>query len=826
MLSASALTGLIFSLPAIAQAQTTAGTNAAQLGDVVVTARRRSESLQNVPIAVNALSTAKIDAAGIENLSDVAKLTPSLMFDKFFGPQDNRVTIRGLPSTRGRSPAGILLDGIDVTTEALATAGGGNLADVRIADFDRIEVVEGPQSALYGRSAFGGAINYITKEPGKTFGGYAQIDAATYGKVEGRGAVDLPVNDDLAFRVNGMVTHFPGFYKNSVTGDPVGGWDDSGLALGMRYQPNDSFKLVGHVTYAHAKDAEPAQSYYGINDGLAANVPMPASAAGQQVGLPATTLPAYVSSYPNGAIKNLGLPVMLMEDPSNLGHDFPGAQTDTLIASLHASWRLGYVTAESWTGGTDQNGTTFSDVGDFGRPLIQAALPSPGGLADYSGTATHNGFWDFDITTHLVQFNQELRLSHSEGQGFHWAIGGLFWYEQVNQPNRSLTIYSLPNGASPFLDVEQMGGHSPIASVNARSTYHYSGYIMADYDITSQLNVEAEARFADERLDYLFGQNVSVGTTTGTGTVPFVLTGTSSTAHSETKYVAPKVSVNYKPLRDILFYASVGEGVKPGGFSQVGGSNPALGQYNPELLWSYEAGAKTTLLDRRLRLNASIFHMDYYDKQESVLLLVPISVNPQGNLALTKNIGQATINGLEMNFAAVLTPEFTLTGAYTHLNTDYTNYVVTSNTPLTIDRAGRCQLIATGTDGNTCQLNLDGNQLEDAPPDVWTLELDYRHQFSDDLSLVAEADGNYHSKRYIIDTNNWWLNPYYLMNMSIGLEAQKWTLTAYMTNVLNDKSIENAEYVNDNVSGTSGLDAMAPFLPDPRQIGIRARYKF
>ena len=825
MLSATALTSLAISAPAFAQ-DTQADAGSGKLQELVVTARRRTENLQDVPIAVTAITGSQIDVKGVSDIADVAKLTPSLVFDKFFSPQDSRPVIRGLPATRGRPPVGILVDGIDITTESLATAGGGNLMDLRLVDFDHIEVVKGPQSALYGRAAFGGAINYITKDPGKTYGGYVSAEVGTYGKYDARGAVDLPVNDTLSFRVNGNYSYFNGFYKNSVTDKYVGGWQDGGVALSFRWQPTAQLKFLGRISYANANDEQSAQTYYGVNNGLAVNLPLPAAAVGVAMGTPATVLPNFVTGYRFGDIDRApGVNVALSADPAHPSDDYPGAQTDTIIGSLRGEYDMGYLTISSWTGFTDQNGQTVSDVDLFGRPLTQVALPAPGGLGEYSGRTLGNGLWQFDISTRLRQVSQELRISHLDGGRFRWAFGGLYWHEQVDQPNRTVTIFSLANG-SPWLDLAQQGGRSPVASQTARTTDHYSLYGIAEYDITSQLELSAEVRVAQERLSYLFGQNVSVASTSPTaGAVPLILTGSSSSAASITKYATPRVILNYKPWERIMFYASAAEGIKPGGFTQVGTANPDLGKYNPEKVWNYEIGAKTTLFDRRLRLNAAAFHMDYTDKQETALITVPLSVSPQGALTVTNNIGAAVVNGVEMDFTAVLTPEITMSGGWTHLKTEYTNYVFDSSTPLTIIRTRVCQVI-TISNGKTCQLNLTGNELEAAPRDVMQLEFDYRHPISHDLTLTADVEGNYRSKRYLEDTNSWILRPFGLMNLKVGIETDKWSLIGYVDNVLDDKTIESAETINDNASGVSGQVIIAPFLPDPRQFGLRFKYSF
>ncbi|MFO1457682.1 MAG: Plug domain-containing protein [Steroidobacteraceae bacterium] len=137
----------------------------AQLEEITVTARKTTENLQDVPLTITAFSADTIERANIKNVQDVVKFTPGLNYDKGFAPQDTRISIRGLPVVRGKPPVGVLLDGIDISSESISTAGGSSLVNVKLVELQQIEVVKGPQSALYGRSAFGGAVVYTSKRP-------------------------------------------------------------------------------------------------------------------------------------------------------------------------------------------------------------------------------------------------------------------------------------------------------------------------------------------------------------------------------------------------------------------------------------------------------------------------------------------------------------------------------------------------------------------------------------------------------------------------------------------------------------------------------------
>ena len=131
--------------------------------EITVTARKKAENLQDVPISVNVVTSDMLDRMGIKDLQDVTKLDPSLVFDRGFAPDDIRVVVRGIDNGRGRPVVATVIDGVDISSEALATAGASQLISPRLIDIERVEIVKGPQIALYGRTAFAGAIQYVTK---------------------------------------------------------------------------------------------------------------------------------------------------------------------------------------------------------------------------------------------------------------------------------------------------------------------------------------------------------------------------------------------------------------------------------------------------------------------------------------------------------------------------------------------------------------------------------------------------------------------------------------------------------------------------------------
>jgi outer membrane receptor protein involved in Fe transport len=164
----------------LVQAQT--ASPQATIKEITVLARRRAEDLQQVPLAVTAITAEQIARSGIRDVVDAVRYDTSASFYQNFSPRDTRIVIRGLSPTRGRPNVASLVDGIDISSEAVGTAGGSLLINPRLLDVERIEIIKGPQSALYGRSAFAGAVQYITRNPGEDFIGEAFIDVAEYGR--------------------------------------------------------------------------------------------------------------------------------------------------------------------------------------------------------------------------------------------------------------------------------------------------------------------------------------------------------------------------------------------------------------------------------------------------------------------------------------------------------------------------------------------------------------------------------------------------------------------------------------------------------------------
>jgi outer membrane receptor protein involved in Fe transport len=264
----------------------------AQIEEIIVTTRKRTESLQDVPIAVDALTAEMIQRQGITNVADVVKFSSSVQFDTSYNPTDTRVNIRGLSATRGRSNVAFLVDGIDVTTENVISAGSGLLANQRLLnDVERIEIVKGSQSALYGRSAFSGAISYITKEPGDEFEGDLQLEVAEDGYIETGAAFGGPIIQDvLGMRLNGVYWSDDGQYTNSVSGNDVGGGDGWGTSLVTVYTPTERLRFKARVEYSSNEfDVQPIVR-------LAADTPNPYPESAYLVGLTGGTSRDLVNS--------------------------------------------------------------------------------------------------------------------------------------------------------------------------------------------------------------------------------------------------------------------------------------------------------------------------------------------------------------------------------------------------------------------------------------------------------------------------------------------------------------------------------------------------
>ncbi|MCL4721504.1 MAG: TonB-dependent receptor plug domain-containing protein, partial [Gammaproteobacteria bacterium] len=216
--------------------------------EIIVTTRKREENLQQVPIAVEAITAEQLERKGIVSLDRVVEQSASVILDQGFAPQDQRIVVRGLSPTRGRQNVAVLQDGIDVSSEAgAATAGGSLLINPRLFDLERVEIVKGPQIALYGRSAFAGAINYVTRKPGDEFRARAGTDIGSDGKFEVAGGVDGPLSESVSAGLSGMAWTHDGFYTNTLTGQKTGDSEGTSLAGTLVWKVTDRLKATARL---------------------------------------------------------------------------------------------------------------------------------------------------------------------------------------------------------------------------------------------------------------------------------------------------------------------------------------------------------------------------------------------------------------------------------------------------------------------------------------------------------------------------------------------------------------------------------------------------
>lgn len=775
-----------------------------EIEEITVTSRRRAESLQDIPMAITAFTGIEIERGGIRSIDDVARLTPGLTFDLGFGPQDTRPQIRGLPATRGRPPVGILLDGIDVSSESIQTAGGSNMMNIRLLDIERIEVVKGPQSALYGRTAFGGAINYITKRPGDEFRANILVDAGDHGQLEVRGGISGPIDEDgkVGVGVNVAYAEHDGFHRNSVTGEKIGGFESIGGSIVMDAEMSE--KLNAHVRLSYSEDDNEVrpQVVKGGTTFFAAPT-NPLGAAG-----------SFAPAFGLLSIDDTDT-IQLSADPFT-GEDFFGSKMDSFISSLKLEYEVAEnVLITSLTGYTDAEVLQNFDSDKRGAALQPVFLPPPGGVSEPLSRSTI-----VDFVTDTRQISQEIRVSDLTSEGFRWAVGGLYWDEKVEQITQSSATVDFAGLGSAHLNLALQGRAALNAGNLDRDLEHLSGYAHVEFDVNDQLTVVAEARYSDD--SYTYDVIGSINNAFGVfffGPVPYSAPIELAEVSASDDYFTPRVSVDYDINDDVMVYAAVAKGAKPGGFSTLSiGQDLSNNRFLPETLWSYEIGVKSQLFDNRVQLNADVFYMDYKNKQVTTQ---DASAGGGVNLStVTRNAGEAEIYGFEADIAIAVTEDLTLTGGYAYLDTEYTDFVFTTLSANDLIRGGNCT--PTTVVGNTvCEVSLTGNPLERQPKHAFTLGANGSFPITDDLSVVAELSTQYQGKRPLSQWNRWRLPSYFNVDASLSVESDNWSVIAYAENLFDSDRIRSGQ---ENFDLFSFGTAINLFVPDDRQLGVRLSY--
>ncbi|WP_446830941.1 TonB-dependent receptor [Candidatus Foliamicus sp.] len=538
--------GLLLAIPAPAQ-------NNTAFEEIVVTTRKKEENLQDIPIAVTALSREDMERAGVKELNEVAHHDSSLQFDMGFTPGDTRLVIRGLAPTRGRPNAATLVDGIDISSEAIGVAGGTLLINPRMLDIERVEVVKGPQSALYGRSAFAGAVQYVTRDPSDEMEGEFSLDGAEEGYYTFKGSLSGPLGESAGFRLNALYWEEGGFYQNSITGNDIGGGEGLGLAATLKFEPSDSASYKLRMEYADDEFEVMPQAnvpFNGVNR-------VPAAASRCNGGFvndddcdgPAKILQDHLlrtgAADPNdpAVFDDMDQPAVIGRIPDadelavtltpdyreGIGNDdFPGSTREVLRFSLVANWEVGPGTLTSLTGLADADVTAQLDIDRI------AEAGSDG--MDITTASQILNTWS---ETSLL--SQELRyVSNFEGR-LNFAVGAQLWQEDVDQHDRNHTIITAgtycsllrlqPSPFAPAFTIDTFGGNPRFgippnparntckytsypsalitqqifdareATTVSRDTDHQSLYLSFDFNLTETLLAHAEARWIDESTD-------------------------------------------------------------------------------------------------------------------------------------------------------------------------------------------------------------------------------------------------------------------------------------------------------------------------------------
>jgi iron complex outermembrane receptor protein len=776
--------------------------NAQGLDEIVVTARKRQESLQDIPLSISVLNGAQIRDRGISSNYGVADFTVNFNTEQQLGRSLDRPVIRGMaaPSVDGEPNASYFIDGVYVS---------GSISVAALEAVERVEVIRGPQSAQFGRATFSGAVNYITKKPTNDFEGEINARAGTSDDYKIGAWLSGPViRDKLVYLLSANFENYGGQWRNSLQPDqarPDSFWEDpiqegDNSRLGneetkdflakLTFTPVDGTEFAVKYSYTDGEDGHfPSLLVRDLNCYL----PTDPSQPGYD-----TTQGAFCGEWvADGKVNEINLP------------DFRGG----VLANSRTPENPEGVSVEPADPGTFRTQHRFlfeytQDIFDYG--LVARATYNEedfvqGFDLDHNAYRSLFGQFNFYNADEVRDYSFELRAFSPADFPIRGQLGVYYYDRELKERGRSFP------GISWFLNGTPESVENSAWEVATTENFAVFGSI--DIDLADRWTLGLEARVATDTKE-LLGEN------------GFLI-------ENDFESFTPRGTLRFQPTDDLSFYFLAAKGNKPGDFNEgwfddgvaIETTREAIANgdalVDEEEAWTYELGAKTTWLDGRLTANLAAFYIDWINQGVFVTISIPQAAGPDVSDTAIENAGKSEVYGAELETNFVINENLTLIANYGYNHARFVKYNDGFYAASTgIDDP---DLINGG--------NVAGFRISNTPDHSVVLGGVATAPLSASLSAFLRTDFIYETDRVTQSANFSKVGERKVMNLRIGIEANSWTLTAYVRNLLDDTTPEAAlnfpDFNPENNLDNGNLRNLWGLNPRRgRDAGLELQYRF
>lgn len=680
-----------------------------EIEEVLVTAEKRSQSIQDVPLSVAAIGGDDVTVGKISNLNDIAFSVPGVTFNEF-NVGEPRLYIRGIgnssDSAASDQAVGVFLDEVYIGR----TGGVG----FDLFDLERIEILRGPQGTLYGKNTNGGAVNIVTSRPSQEQEIKLSASAGNHGMTNFKGLVNTGITDAIAGKLVMQYQQRDGYGKNVITDDEIatlGDFSNSPLIKKSIGAANGGDEL---------DDAEKAsirgQVLFDINESM--SLLLGADYSKDKTNGTCRHLKNLDEAVQGlGVLWELGMSDRYKNDDRNCSSQFNTDQEREIKGGLaRFEMEMDWANFLSITAYRESDYDFTDDL--TGIPLIDLNAPLPPGvpLPPLPGVWTPPENVIDAVDESADQFSQEFRLTGTSGS-VDWVGGAFYMEENVDRKEEYYTQYNT---------LLQLGfglaGVGDVLFTQDNKTTSMALYGQADWHINDQWTLTYGVRWSDDEKDITQDAIDLLGTGFPTG-VPLILPEFDAPVKADDSWseVTNKVAVNYTPTEDMMLYVTYSEGFKSGAFpSQSNLPEVAAESVDPEQVTNYEAGMKSSWWDNRVQFNLSYYFMDYDDLQVFEL---------NQRLLLVLHSAQAESQGVDMDFNILLMENLMVSTSYNYSDATYTEY--------------------TSSNGQ----DFSDNDMAFAPENAFSMNVDYRYDLGSGGALDFNVSYNWKDDYYTSASN-------------------------------------------------------------------------